>query len=145
MPEMTLGEIAKQVGGILEGEPSHIVNDVAELATARENTLSFLADSKNTKLLENTNAGAVLVTPDISAQRCAVIKVENPHKVFFQLVSFFRPYSLPFEKKVYDQTHLGEGCSIESDVMVGPFTAVGHRTVIRSGSVVYSNVYIGEM
>ena len=58
----TLEQIAQNVKGKVLGDGAWEVNSVATLKSAKSHQVSFLANSKYTKYLESTNAGAVLVT-----------------------------------------------------------------------------------
>lgn len=143
MEAITLGEIAERIQGIVEGDSSLPVMGVADLMSAREGDLTFLASLKNIDRLQNCKATAVIVPRNILPQKMTIIKVDDPEDAFFGLVPLFRPQSLPYERSIHEYNFIGKDCTIAADVMIGPFSVIGDRTFIDAGSAVYSNVCIG--
>lgn len=97
----TLDEIAAQVDGKVHGDGSHQIEKVATLKNAQKSDISFLANTKYKKFLENSQAGAILVDLDsASSVSTNAIVVGDPHvhmqkwqPCFFQTIRLFQEYT----------------------------------------------------
>ena len=99
--EFSAGQIAALLGGKLIGKAQAMVSDVAPIESAQPHHLSFITDAKYMPYLENTQAGAILVSEGLVANSDslrarfedsgqAVILVENARGamgMLLQLVS----------------------------------------------------------
>jgi UDP-3-O-[3-hydroxymyristoyl] glucosamine N-acyltransferase len=63
---LTAASIADAVGGKLIGDPSIVVGAVAPLDRASRRELSFLGTAKYSSLMATTQAGVVLVSPELA-------------------------------------------------------------------------------
>lgn len=113
------------------------------LEEAQEDEVSFLANSKYSKLLDKTRAGAVVLAPDQATRRDNVYVSQNPYYDFARIVQLFaRPQGcwqghsrLAF---IHDQARVSDQATIY------PFAFIGPDTVVGSGSTIFSGAYIGE-
>ena len=64
--EKTLGELAKLVGGKVDGDPKTIIKDIAGIREARPGDITFLANRKYMSLLGECRASAVVVSNDMN-------------------------------------------------------------------------------
>ncbi len=159
---ITLGEIAKRIGGELSGEYGDMeISNVAGLKDAVSGDISFLAHRRNLKDLQNTSASAVVLPKDVTFDRLPVIKVENPYYAFSQLLHIF--YDKPYISKgvnptvvmgsdvhvgndvsIYPFVYLGDCVTIGDNVIIYPGTFIGDGSLIGNDSVIYPNVTIRE-
>ena len=65
--EFSAGKIAALLGGKLIGKAQAMVSDVAPIESAQPHHLSFITDAKYMPYLENTQAGAILVSEGLVA------------------------------------------------------------------------------
>lgn len=149
---LTADVIAATVGGQLIGDPQAAVRGIAPLDRAKTDDLSFLASPKYTRLLSESNAGIVLVTPDLSSSpgpARARIVVAKPHDALLSLIPrFYRSPSR--EPGVHRTAVIGRNAEIGDNVSVGAYAVVedgasiGDGTSIGSHAVVGSGVRIGK-
>ena len=59
--EITLGEIASEIGGKVIGNPSHLIKGVSQIQDASPGTITLLSNPSYKKYLETTNADAIIV------------------------------------------------------------------------------------
>lgn len=138
-PALTLQEVAERVGGRVEGDPEVRVEGIAPLSQAEENELGFLAQRRYLKHLEDSRAGALLVSADLAeaAQEGPPrVVVENGHAALPPLLEVFYPVSAP-EPGVHPTAVLGRGVTLGEDATVGPYA------VVEANSVIGDRVRIG--
>ena len=167
---LTAGAIAELVGGKLDGNEATKIRGAASLELAGPLDLSFVASRKYLPYLENTAAGAVLVTPelgDVSTGPATRILVNDVHRALGQVIN--RLYQEPeaewgvhptatigvgsrWSGRVVLGPHacLGRNVRLGSDCRIGPFTTIesgavlGDRCVIGANAVVCSAARLGD-
>jgi UDP-3-O-[3-hydroxymyristoyl] glucosamine N-acyltransferase len=150
---LRLAEIAAAVGGTVQGDPDVRVSRIAPLDRADGEALSFLASPKYVKLLAETQAGAILVSPDLkdTPGGCAHrVVVEKPHEAILALLPrLYRQPARPFvgvhPTAVVDPTaDVAADVCIEAYAVVGAGASVGRGTWIGAHCVVGEGVVVGE-
>ena len=148
---MTAAEIAAAVGGALSGDPSVTVTAVAPLDRATGGDLSFLAHGKYAGAFETSDAGIVLVTPELaaSAGRCnARVVVAKPLDALVALLPRF--YAVPVfvpgvhpTAVVSTKATLGRDIRIDAYAVIGDGATLGDRAWIGAHAVIGDGVAIG--
>jgi len=143
---MNVKAIAEHVGGILIGDESVEITDMANLAEARAGDISFFRDAKYAKQLQSTAAGAVIVPADWEGDCCApaVIKVADPSEAFMAVGGFFAPPPVVHEPGVHSSAVIGRDVKLGADVHVGPFSVIEDGAVIGDQCVIEAQVFIGQ-
>lgn len=142
---LTADAIAATVGGELIGDPNAGVRGIAPLDRANPEDLSFLASAKYTRLLAESNAGVVLVTPELSTapgSPRARIVVAKPHDALLSLIPRFHRPAMR-QPGVHPTADIGRGAQLGNDVCIGPYAIVGDGAVIGDGATIGSHVVIG--
>ena len=89
---ISLGELAKRFDCELIGDPDVVIDDVAALANASSNSLSFLSGSKFKKQLSSTKAAAVILrAEDVDACPTASLVSDNPYASYARMAAVIRP------------------------------------------------------
>jgi UDP-3-O-[3-hydroxymyristoyl] glucosamine N-acyltransferase len=148
---ITLEKIRDVVGGDLIGDGQIQIKGVAKIEEANKGDITFLANRKYIKFLNQTQASAILVPKDIKdiGDR-PHIKTENPYLAFLKVVSIFHPLKPLIEKGVHptavieEDTELGEDVRIGAYVVIGKKCHIGNCTVLMPGVVIGENVSIGH-
>ena len=87
----TVAEIAKMIGGTVEGNSEKVIFGVAGLQEAQEKEITF-AVSPYLEYLHLAKAGAVVIPQDAMVTcDCTLIRVENPRGSFALLSQMFNP------------------------------------------------------
>ena len=149
---MNLSELAKLVGGRLEGGGSTEVVRVASLAEAGAEDVSFLSDERYAAELAKTKAAAVLVPLRYNKDRPAgaMVFVDDVNVALEKLLAAFEeapdvPMAGVHESAVVDTTaKIGDNAAIGPNVVVGAGANVGAGTVISAGCVIGRDVLIGN-
>jgi len=145
-PSFTVGDIARMVGGRVEGDPEIRVRGIAPLDQAREDELAFLAQRRYLKLLSQSGARAVLVSESLAPNAegfLSRVVVKEPHLVLPALLTAFFP---PREKaaEIHPTAVFGKGAKLGEDVSVGPYAVVGEGARIGDGTRIGAHVVVGE-
>ncbi|MDO3382249.1 UDP-3-O-(3-hydroxymyristoyl)glucosamine N-acyltransferase [Gilvimarinus algae] len=168
MTSITLRELADSLGARLEGNAGLTITGIAGLATAKISDISFLANKAYAKLLEQTQAGAVILR-ETEAHLFSGSKliVEDPYLCYARLsrhfdasydhVSGIHPTAVIDGKAEVGQNVsigpyvvigrgavIGDEVSIGSGTSIGEGTIVGNRTRLAANVTVYHGVFIGE-
>jgi UDP-3-O-[3-hydroxymyristoyl] glucosamine N-acyltransferase len=82
---LTLGDVADRLGLECRGDRARRVIGLANLALAEPDQLSFLANPKYRKFLQQTRAGAVILSPKVLAEL-------DPAEIHFDYLVADNPY-----------------------------------------------------
>lgn len=138
-----LGELAEMVGGELIGDPETKIAGVADLETAKDGEISFLADAKHVAAAEKTAAAAVIVPAALDHLPRPAIKVRDPYLAVARIHNYF--LAEPFTATGIDpRAVVGRDCRIPAEVSVGPLVVIGDRVRIGARVRLYPGVVIGD-
>jgi UDP-3-O-[3-hydroxymyristoyl] glucosamine N-acyltransferase len=135
---LTAASIADAVGGKLIGDPSIEVGAVAPLDRASKSDLSFLGTAKYSALMATTQAGIVLVSPELAeapGDVAARVVVAKPQEALLSLLPRF--YRAPaVESGINETAVIGRGVSLGKNVSIGAYAVLGDGAAIGDGSVI---------
>lgn len=170
MLKFTLSQIAKEVGGAVEGNPLAEINTVCKIEDGHSGGLSFLSNPKYTPYIYTTKATAVIVDKAFVPEQkleTSLIRVDDAYQAFAKLLAFYNAHTMPApgisslafiapNAEIGKNVYIGEfavissGCKIEDGVMIfpqcfiGANTSVGSNTVLYPGVKIYSDNQIGK-
>lgn len=143
----TVAVLAERLGGAVEGDGDRELSDVRGLGDAGPEHLSFLANRKYVRQLEESRAGAVLLDRDTDARGHTVIRLDDPYAAFARALALFHPQPWP-EPGVDPRAAVAgdatvDGATVEAFAWVGPGAVVGPGSWIESGAYVGAGVRLG--
>lgn len=143
----TAAALAEQLGGSVEGDGERELVDVRGLADAGPEHLSFLANRKYVRELEESRAGAVLMDADTDARGHTAIRLDDPYAAFARALALFHPQPWP-EPGVDPRAAVADdatvdGATVEAFAWVGPGAVVGPGSWIEAGAYVGAGVRLG--
>ncbi len=145
-----LEEIVARFGGKILGDAEVLVSQVATLDSAQRDQIAFLANSKYRSQLEQTGAGAVIVSAaDADATSIPRIVCENPYAYFARVSAFLNPPQSPVSgvhPSVVMGQHVkvGNGTQIDANVVIADGASIGANCIIMSGCTIGERVVIGD-
>lgn len=143
---LTAAAIAEATGGALAGDGSIVITGVAPLDRAGRYHLSFLASAKYAPLFATSEAGVVLVTPELQelpGKALARVVVKEPHEAMLSLLGAL--YPAPSEVPGVHQTAvIGRGARLGERVSIGPYVVIGEGVVIGDDTRIDSHASIGD-
>ena len=147
--ERTLGELARLVGGEVQGNPEFRVSGVAGLEEAQTTQISFVVGPKYVLKAQESKAGALIVPPKLRDINKDLIISENPYLAFAKILSLFapkprRPVEVSNKAHIGVKVKLGDSVSIQANVYLGDSAVLGDRVTLHGGVYVGSEVCIGD-
>jgi len=149
----TLGEIAARADARLPpGAPARlVVRGIASLALARTDELSIFSDARHAPAFAAGHACAVITSTRLSAyphNGSWLLLARDPRLAFTLIGLMFHP--LPVANagihpsaQIDASANIGEGCQIDSGVVIGPHVQLGARCHIHANAVICASVEIG--
>lgn len=162
---LRIADVAAAVGGSLVGDPETVVSGIAPLDRAGPGDVTFLASARYASMLASSNAGAVLVSPQLADTpgTCrSRIVVDKPHEAMLTLLPLLytmpdRPFAGVHPSAVVASTAViapdacveafsvvGAGARIAAGAWIGPFSHVSDGVVVGPGSRLVSHVTLYE-
>lgn len=150
------GEIAKRLGGELQGDAARSIVGLGTLSQAGADQLAYYSKTTPLTPIENSRAGAVLVVRGLAGQLDpdklgkSFIFVDDPQESFLGLLADMSP---PAEREVLGVcpgatvaagAEVGEGTNIHTGAIVGPGVRIGRRCDIHPGAVIGRDCRIGD-
>lgn len=145
MAELTLTELARRIGGTLEGSGEARISAAAGLEEATPSDISFLANVRYQSQVATTAAAAVIVAADYDGPTPpdgAVIRCEDPYFAYREaMVVLYGFRETPF-------AGISEQASIDPSAQLGqahvaPFVTICRNARVADGCVLYPGVFIG--
>ncbi len=146
METWTLADIAKHIDGVVQGDPSFAVESFATLEHALNHQISFLANLKYKKYLVSTQAGVVIVSPDMaSLVPNHAIVVDDPYVAYAKAARLLNPLrsnesgihlsaAISEQSVIHQTASIGAQVVIEANVEIAEHVVIGPGCVIKRGS-----------
>lgn len=144
--EMTAAAIAAAVGGVVRGDADHRVDGIAPLDRATARQVSFFAKPGYATLFERSEAGVVLVAPELAeyAGRCvARVIVAKPHEAMLALLPAFHP-TPEFVAGIHPSAVVAASAKVSASARVDALAVVGEEARIGDGVWVGAGSVVGD-
>lgn len=146
-----LSEAAVVVGATLRCVGDDItLTGFASLAAAASFDLVYVDNKKYLALLNATQAGAVLISPELYTENSGIpgLLVENPREAFARLMHFCsvvdEPRGVHSSANIHPDVNMGRGVSVAENVVIGAGCCIGENAIVEAGCVLLSDVSIGD-
>ena len=140
-------DVAHAAGGtIAGGQQDLVLYGVAPLQTATARDLSFLDNRRYADALTATQAGAVLVHPDLVdrvPEGCVAIVTETPYLGWARATALFHP-APPVRPGIHPSAVVDPAALIDPTAEIGPLAVIGARAEIGAGCRVGAGAVIGD-
>jgi UDP-3-O-[3-hydroxymyristoyl] glucosamine N-acyltransferase len=144
-----LAEIVQRFGGELLGDTDVRIIQVATLETAGPGQISFYANSRYRRQLEQTRADAVILGTDSSGatQRPRIV-CKDPYAYFARVSALLNPpltvvAGIHPLAAIHPTAHVATSACIGAFVAIGAGAQVGEGTLVEAGCALGDNVRIG--
>ena len=140
----TLKEIADCIGAELHGDPDCRVEGVASLARAKSGHITFLGNSRLSRLLPESQASAVILTAaDQPKCRTNALVTGNPYVAYVKAALLLHP-APGFTPGMDPNAVVHESAQVAPSAFVGPCAVLGERVRIASEVFVGPGCVIGD-
>lgn len=150
--QLTAGQIAELVGGSVTGDPDVKVSGPSRIEDGKPGTITFLANPKYKDYLYTTQASVVLVQNSFVPEQklnASLITVDNVYASLALLMARFNSgislaKGIAASACVDETVTIGEGVSIDEQVIIRPGSAIGNSTRVYGQVFIGDNVRIGS-
>ncbi len=141
MDNKLLSEIAKEIGGVLNGDDV-VVSDVKPLAIASGNDLSFVIDKTNNESARSSKAGAFLCYKGFKSDKPS-IEVDSPKLALARVLNIFYP-KIHREPYIHKSSVISNSANISDKSYIGPYCVIEDGAIIEDDVELVAFVYVGE-
>ncbi len=141
--KISLGEIAKIVGGKVVGDSDKMITGVAPFEDAGSDQITFAGNAKFLKKINETKAGAILTSPETTCDSKNLVVVEKPKVAFITILPHFNP---PAKREgfISQDARVGDNFICGEDVTIHHFVTISDNVTIGDRVVLFPGVFIGE-
>lgn len=137
-----LAELAELTGSELRGDPDLEITGVASLSDAGAGQISFLANPRFRKYLEDTRAAAVIVAAaDADAAPVPALVAKDPYVAYARVAQRLAPPAEP-QAGIHPSAVVAADAELGDGVAIGPGCVVGRGARIGAGSRLVANVTV---
>jgi len=140
---ISVGDLARELGCDLEGDPEVSIDGVASLEEAGQRDLSFVRSDEYAIPLRSSLAGAIIAPHGIDGGGRPVIRSLHPGLDFARATRRLIPESLP-PPGISLGAWVSKDASVDETASIGPGCAVAAGASIGPGSVLHANVTLYE-
>ncbi len=141
--EKTVSELARHVGGTVQGDGNTLITGAATLSEAGEGDVSFLANPRYEKELHSSRASAVIVGKKIDCPDKILVRCSDPYYAFMQAVVLLYGHREHEKVGISERASVADNAIIGADVDIHDFSAISHDVEIGPNSRIYPNCTIG--
>jgi len=142
--KIKLSALAQQFELKLDGNGNDSITGVSSLDKAGQEQLSFLANTKYTSQLKESNAGVIVVTEEMKDSFAGnKLIAADPYVAFAKIASLFQHNDKPV-KGIHSTSVIAKSATIEDNVCIGPMCIIGENCHVLSGTVLEARVTIGN-
>ncbi|MEJ2646969.1 MAG: UDP-3-O-(3-hydroxymyristoyl)glucosamine N-acyltransferase [Sedimentisphaerales bacterium] len=145
--EMTVEELAKRIDAELAGDAkmfSRRINSVAPIKTAKQNNVTFIADSKHRAAIAESRADAVIVSEHIDNLTIPQLIVGNVNKALIETLKIFAPPLKIPVPGIHPSAIIAKDAKVDKEASIGERVVIDHGVVISSGTIIRSGCKIGQ-
>lgn len=139
---ISLEDLARRVGGRVDGDGAVLIRGVNGLAEAGPGEISFLANPKYAPLLAATKASAVVVAETVPCPVPA-LRAANPDLAFARVAAAFAETPGRPAPGLHPSAVVDPAARLGRNVAVGALAVVEAGAVVGDGTVIYPQVFVG--
>jgi UDP-3-O-[3-hydroxymyristoyl] glucosamine N-acyltransferase len=140
---MKTSELAKLLGGTLYGEEAREVRQVAALAMAGPDELTYAEGAKVLELTAGSQAGCILVQEGCLLPGRTTIEVANPKLAFIRAAKILCP-PRKSSPEVHPTAVIAPDARLAKDVTVRPYVVIESGVDVGQGTYLGAGVCLGE-
>jgi UDP-3-O-[3-hydroxymyristoyl] glucosamine N-acyltransferase len=145
---MKISEIARLIGGKVEGYGDIEIKGLAGIDSANPGDLTFATDEDKLSIAEGSKASCILTNKAVRASKKPLIRVDNP-KLSFLII--YNTLNTPKPRAAFRHPTavVAESVRLGKNVWIGPHVSIeegveiGDNAIIESNSVIKKNCRIG--
>ncbi|MBZ5516201.1 MAG: UDP-3-O-(3-hydroxymyristoyl)glucosamine N-acyltransferase [Acidobacteriia bacterium] len=140
---MNTDEIARLVGGTLQGEGKIEIRGVAALEAATSDELAFAEGDRALALAAQSQAGCILIPAGKSVSGRTTIAVAHPKLAFIRAAEALHPPPV-VAPGIHRTAIVSPEATLAANVSVGPHAVIERGAGVGAGTRLGAGVYLGE-
>ncbi len=144
--EFSAEQLAKILGGTVEGDGKVTVSNYAKIEEGKPGTISFLSNPKYEHYIYTTNAGIVLVNNDFVPKqeiKATLIRVPDAYMALAQLLKLAENKA-DINEGISELAFVSKTAKIAEGVCIAPFAFIGENVTIGENSKIFPGAYLGS-
>ena len=145
--EFKAKEIAKILGGTVDGNPEAVVTTFARIESGKPGAICFFANPKYEHYVYECKADIIIVNNTFEPKEkvsATMIRVENSYAAVAALLDYVTAKKKSYKRYRGWRSRIRWSAKLGKKVYVGDFAYVGKNAVIGDYTRIYENVYIGD-
>jgi len=139
----TAGELAKHLGGTLEGDAGALLAGIASPANAAETDLIYLDSPRHRERVEKSRAKCVLARPGERVAGKTIVETANPKFAFVKAAAWLLPLDAP-RATIHPTAIVPPSAKLSADVSVGPYAVLEEETEIGARTEIGAFCFLGR-
>jgi len=144
-----LGELAKHLGRVVDGEADTKISGVASLLQAGPEDLAFVRSATLAGQLAHSRAGALIAPDGVDTGALPAIRSPNPELDFARALAWLLrdrrpPPGIDPSAAVARSAVIDPSAFVGPGVVVGERVRIGARCALHAGAVVAADTHLGE-
>ena len=150
----SLEKVAKEISPKVKiiGNSKLMVSDIAPLAIAKQNDITFFFNTKYVDDLKNTKAGVCILKEEhikYAPKGVTLVVTQNPQLVYALFIDAFYPEqtkeaTISKSANIDVSARIGDNCTILDGAVIGKNARIGDFAYIGYNAVIGDNVVIGS-
>ncbi len=141
---ITVKELAEQIGVEFTGDGNTVIESAAPIESAGEKQIAFLSNPSYKKFLPECKASALVLSPNMTTDNCAVLISKNPYLTFSEVVDILYPAEYEENWTVHKTASVSDSATLDTKVEIGPHVTIEDNSTIGSGTVIKAGTFIGQ-
>lgn len=140
---MKVSEIARLVGGKMEGDGECEIRGVASLENASPQQLSFAEGERSLERAAGSHAGCILVPEGSRVSGHTTVAVRNLRLAFIRAAEALHP-ALAVKPGIHPTALVDDAATLAPGVSVGPYAVIESGVTVGAGTRLGAGAYLGE-
>ncbi|MCS6823143.1 MAG: UDP-3-O-(3-hydroxymyristoyl)glucosamine N-acyltransferase [Cytophagaceae bacterium] len=145
--ELSAKQIAHLLNGVVEGDDSVKVNNLAKIQEANSSSISFLSNPKYENYAYTTKAAVLIVNKTFTPKskiNATLVRVDDAYTSFSVLLEEYHKIISFIKEGIEQPCFLSPDSSLGNRCYVGAFAYIGNKCIIGDNVKIYPHVYIGD-
>jgi UDP-3-O-[3-hydroxymyristoyl] glucosamine N-acyltransferase len=140
----TLAQLTDYLSGELIGDADYVIGGVGTLQKANSDQLAFLANSKYSKFLKETQAGCVILREeDKPYLQSQAIVVSDPYVAYAKAAALLFPRPKQ-QAGIHPLAIIAVTATVDNSAFIGPNVVIGENSVIGADVALSAGTVVGD-
>ena len=142
--QITAKKLSEVLNGTLEGDPNVLVHGPSKIEEGEPGTISFLGNPKYESYAYTTASSVLLVSKDFVPTQEIKATIIRVNDVYASIASLLEQFGADNKKStgVDKNAFIHASAKLGNDISIGKFSVIEENTVIGEGTRIYSQVFI---